>query len=197
MSDSASRPADPDRPADPTPLDVRRMIEEIWQIASAEAKRQVQATMRGNERASDLAQSVVCAMLERDGKLEFRGDAALRGLIKTMVVARLTQKHRRRLAQKRDERRNEATPSELGDAAPSETGAGPASVAVWREMVAHAEAEIARLSERERRVLELGTAGRTAAEIAAAEGISPASAQKILWRVRQAVGNRVFGGGDG
>ncbi|MFO1055204.1 MAG: hypothetical protein U1F36_23545 [Planctomycetota bacterium] len=197
MADSASRPGDPDPPSDPTILDVRRMIEEILQIASAEAKRQLRTPMGAKERASDLAQSVVRAMLEKDGKLEFRGDAALRGLIKTMVVARLAQKRRHQLAQKRDDRRNAATPSELGDAAPLAEGASPASIVVWREMVARADGEIAKLSERERRVMELGTAGRTAAEIAAAEGITEASAQKILWRVRQALGQRVFGWEDG
>jgi RNA polymerase sigma factor (sigma-70 family) len=184
----------PQAPADP-PRDgeLRGIIDAVWKLAHEEARRCLHAPLRAKETPSELAQSVVAEILLREGQLEYRGEAALRGLVKAILVAKLTARVRKHLAKRRDVRRETTTASSLGDVTPAAPGASPASIVVWREMIDRAEAEIAKLPEREQRILRLGTAGKTAKEIAAAEGLSEANAQKILWRARRTIDAKLFG----
>ncbi|MBI5851197.1 MAG: hypothetical protein HZB39_09230 [Planctomycetes bacterium] len=180
-------------PKGPGEPDLRGVIDAVWRIAHDEARRCLAAPLRAKETPTDLAQSVVAEILMHEGKLEYRGELALRGLVKAILVAKITARARRHLAKRRDVRRDQTTASSLGDEVLAAPGASPASIVVWREMVDRAEAEIARLPEREQRILRLGTQGKTAKEIGAAEGISEANAQKILWRARQAIDAKLFG----
>jgi len=192
-SPGATPGPDEEKPKGPGDPDLRAVIDEVWRIAHDEARRCLAAPLRAKETPTDLAQSVVAEILLHEGKLEYRGQAALRGLVKAILVAKITARARRHLAKRRDVRRDQVTASSLGDAIPAAPGASPPSVVVWREMVDRAEAEIARLPEREQRILRMGTQGMTAKEIAAQEGISEANAQKILWRARQAIDAKLFG----
>ncbi|MGE0143770.1 MAG: sigma-70 family RNA polymerase sigma factor [Planctomycetota bacterium] len=168
---------------------IESMAKELLDVARSEAQRRLSGNPLPAASPSDLAQSALVELLREPERFDYRGPSALRGLVKSILVARVVRRLRARRAAKRDLGRERpiadgAADSGLDLEAPDP---GPVSQLVWRELVEEMEARVRGLDERSQRMLAMAMAGRTLRDIAESEGVSEASAQKIVWRARQAI----------
>lgn len=148
--------------------------------------REAGALVRARESVSDLAQSVCREVLERlrDERFEYRGEAQFVRWLQQAAVHKLQNRHRFYRADKRDAGR-ELTPdgSNAGLAGIAATGGTPSAGAARQEQDAELVAALAKLTERDRQVIQLcHFDGRSHEEVAGILGVTESHSRVLLAR---------------
>lgn len=147
--------------------------------------REAGALVRAKESASDLAQSVCREVLERlrDERFEYRGEAQFVRWLQQAAVHKLQNRHRFYRAEKRDAGREQTPAGDSGLAGIAAATGTPSAAAARQEHDAELVAALAKLTERDRQVIQLcHFDGRSHEEVAGLLGITESHSRVLLAR---------------